>query len=254
VLSTLIVGNLLRIAMNSMYEVDNRYDGFASDASLEHRIGFIRRVYGHLLGAMLLFVAAAALCVNTPAIYEPLFRLLTMRWGALILMGGFMVASYVAQSMAYSRTSRAVQYAGLGLYAVVEAIIFTPLLLYAQLRAGSPDIIFQAGTVTLIIFGGLSAIVMLTRADFSFLRNFLWLASLATFAVIIVSMFTSSGFTGSLLFMSAMVVLMSGWILYDTSNILHHYNTDQHVAAALKLFSSVATLFWWVLRLMSSRD
>src|SRR5204862_1486089 len=66
-------GVLLRIAMNSMYEVEDRYDGFAADASLEHRIGFIRRVYGHLLGAMLLFVACAALFVNTPSIVAPLF-------------------------------------------------------------------------------------------------------------------------------------------------------------------------------------
>jgi FtsH-binding integral membrane protein len=240
--------------MNSMYEADNRYDGFAADATQEARISFIRRVYGHLLGATLLFVAAAAICVNTPAIYQPLFSLLTMQWGGLLLMVGFMAASGIAQAMAMNRTNRATQYAGLGLYAVLEAIIFTPLLLYVQMRAGGADVIFQAGTITLIIFGGLTAVVMLTRSDFSFLRNFLWVGSLAAMAVIVVSMFTAGGFTGSLLFISLMVVLFSGWILYDTSNILHHYDTDQHVAAALKLFSSVATLFWWVLRLMSSRD
>ena len=240
--------------MNSMYEVENRYDGFAADAALEQRISFIRRVYGHLLGAILLFVATAALCVNTPAIYEPLLRVLTIKFGPLLLIGGFMVTSMIAQSMAQNRTNRGVQYFGLGLYAVLEAIIFTPLLLLAQLRAGGPNTIFEAGTVTLIIFGGLSAVVMVTRSDFSFLRNILWLGSLAAFAVIVVSMFTAGGLTGSLIFMSLMVVLFSGWILYDTSNILHHYDTDQHVAAALQLFSSVATLFWWVLRLMSSRD
>lgn len=240
--------------MNSMSEVDYRSDGFAADAALDQRISFIRRVYGHLLGAMLLFVAAAAICVNTPAIWQPMFSLLTMRWGGLLLMVGFMAASALAQAMAYNRTNRAAQYAGLGLYAVAEAVIFTPLLKYVELRAGGADVILQAGTVTLVIFGGLTAIVMLTRSDFSFLRNFLWVGSLAATAVIVVSMFTAGGFSGSLLFMSAMVVLFSGWILYDTSNILHHYETDQHVAASLKLFSSVATLFWWVLRLMSSRD
>ncbi len=148
--------------MNSMYDVDRGYDGFAADAALEARIGFIRRVYGHLLGATLLFIAAAALFVNTPAIYEPLFRVLTMRWGGLLLMVGFMAASGIAQSMATNGSSRGVQYAGLGLYAIAEALIFTPLLLYASIRAGS-EVIMQAGTVTLIIFGGLSAVVMLTR-------------------------------------------------------------------------------------------
>jgi FtsH-binding integral membrane protein len=240
--------------MNSMYEVENRLDGFAADASLEQRIGFIRRVYGHMLGATLLFVACAALFVNTPAIYEPLFRVLTLnKWGPLLLIGAFMAASYVAQSMAANRSSRGAQYFGLALYAVVEALIFTPLLYWVS-RVQGADVIMQAGTITLIIFGGLTTIVMLTRSDFSFLRNFLWVGSLAALAIVVLSAFTGAGFSGSTLFICAMVVLLSGWILYDTSNILHHYDTDQHVAAALALFSSVVTLFWWVLRLMSSRD
>lgn len=239
--------------MNSMYDVDNRYDGFAADASLEHRISFIRRVYGHLLGATLLFVACCGLFVSTPAIVQPLFSILSVKWGPLLLIGGFMAASYVAQSMAQSRSSRGTQYFGLALYTVLEAVIFTPLLYFVQMRQGA-DVIMQAGTITLVIFGGLSAIVMLTRSDFSFLRNFLWVGSLAAFAIVLVSMFTGGGFTSSTLFISAMVVLFSGWILYETSNILHHYDTDQHVAASLALFSSVVTLFWWVLRLMSSRD
>ena len=46
-----------------------------------------------------------------------------------------------------------------------------------------------------------------------------------------------------------MVILAAGFIVYDTSNVMHHYRTDQHVAAALALFGSVALMFWYVLRL-----
>ena len=42
----------------------------------------------------------------------------------------------------------------------------------------------------------------------------------------------------------------AGYILYDTSNVLHHYRTDQHVAASLALFASLATLFWYMIRLL----
>jgi FtsH-binding integral membrane protein len=45
--------------------------------------------------------------------------------------------------------------------------------------------------------------------------------------------------------------------MYDTSNVLHHYRTDQYVAASLALFASVAMLFFYVLRLVmafSNRD
>ena len=51
-------------------------------------------------------------------------------------------------------------------------------------------------------------------------------------------------------FVVAMIALMSGYILYFTSNVLHHYHTSQHVAASLALFSSIATLFWYVLQLL----
>ena len=56
-----------------------------------------------------------------------------------------------------------------------------------------------------------------------------------------------------LLFSGAMVVLAGGYTLYYTSNVLHHYRTDQHVAASLALFSAVALMFWYILRIFMSR-
>ena len=58
------------------------------------------------------------------------------------------------------------------------------------------------------------------------------------------------GFNLGLLFSGAMVLLASISILYSTSNIIHHYGTEQYVAAALGLFASVALLFWYVLRIL----
>ena len=52
------------------------------------------------------------------------------------------------------------------------------------------------------------------------------------------------------IFSVAMVALACGYILYHTSNILHHYHIGQHVAASLALFASVALLFWYILRLV----
>jgi FtsH-binding integral membrane protein len=57
------------------------------------------------------------------------------------------------------------------------------------------------------------------------------------------------------IFIYAMIALACGYILYDTSNVLHHYRIGQHVAASLSLFASLALLFWYILRLfMRSRD
>lgn len=73
------------------------------------------------------------------------------------------------------------------------------------------------------------------------------------FGIILLSMF--GFFSLGIVFIVAMIALMCGFILYETSNVLHHYNTNQHVAAALAIFASLATLFWWILRLlMAMRD
>jgi FtsH-binding integral membrane protein len=50
-----------------------------------------------------------------------------------------------------------------------------------------------------------------------------------------------------------MVALAGASILYDTSNVLHHYPEDRYVGAALQLFASVAMMLWYVLRLLMSR-
>jgi hypothetical protein len=57
-----------------------------------------------------------------------------------------------------------------------------------------------------------------------------------------------------MIFTVAMIALAAGYILYYTSNVMHHYQTHQHVAASLALFAAVALLFWYVLRLFMSRD
>ena len=52
-----------------------------------------------------------------------------------------------------------------------------------------------------------------------------------------------------------MIALASGYILYDTSNVLHHYREDQYVAAAIELFADVALMFWYILQIfVMSRD
>ncbi len=98
------------------------------------------------------------------------------------------------------------------------------------------------------MFGGLTITVFVTRKDFSFLAPVLSIASLIALGLIVVSCIV--GFDPGVFFAAAMVALMSGYILYYTSNVMLHYRTDQHVAAALALFAAVATLFWYILQIV----
>ena len=108
-----------------------------------------------------------------------------------------------------------------------------------------------AAIVTLVLFGGLTGIVFLTRKDFSFLKGILGVAALGALATIACALIF--GFQLGVLFSGAMVILAGGYTLYYTSNVLHHYRTDQHVAAALALFSAVALMFWYILRIFMDR-
>jgi hypothetical protein len=118
----------------------------------------------------------------------------------------------------------------------------------AMTVAGAGDIIPTAALITLVMFGGLTGIVLVTAKDFSFLRAFLMFGGLAAMGFIVCAMIFN--FQLGPIFTIAMIILACGYILYDTSNALHHYQTTQHVAASLALFSSLALLFWYVLRLV----
>jgi FtsH-binding integral membrane protein len=224
----------------------------AFEAVRSERATFIRRTYAHLAGAVLAFAALSAILITS--IPEDVFRqyLLPMAggWGWLIFLGGFMFVSWIARSWAESTTSKPTQYAGLILFVVGESILFLPLLYIAHHYIRDPMLLPSAALITLLIFGGLTAIVFVTGADFSWMRMMLWLGGLAAMAVIFCGIIF--GFSLGIFFSLAMVLLASGYILYDTSNILHHYRTDQHVAAALALFASVALLFWYVIQILMS--
>ncbi len=240
------------------YSQPNPYDSPVNIADLpaayaeeSARTAFIRRTYAHVFGAILVFVGIdAAIFTLVPAetLKDTLLMIFGGNMGRLAVIGAFMVASYVAQSLANSQASTAMQYAGLLMYIVVEALIFVPLLFFANKYA--PDTIPAAGLLTLLIFGGLTTFVMLTKADFSGWGQYLWWAGIAAFGVALAGVFFQ--FSLGVWFSAAMVGLASAYILYDTSNILHRYRTDQHVAASLALFASVATLFYYLLRLLLS--
>jgi FtsH-binding integral membrane protein len=182
-------------------------------------------------------------------------NLFGMQWGWLMLLGGYMVVSWIADRWAMSETSVGMQYAGLFSYVFAFSVILCPLLWiangYSTPVGGSEySAILIAAIATLAVFGVLTATVFLTRKDFSFLGPILGIAGLLAMGAIALGIF---GFlnlgTG---FVMLMVAFAAGAILYDTSNVLHHYRTDQHVAAALKLFASVGLLFWYILQIVMS--
>lgn len=225
-----------------------------AEAEPSTRARFIRRVYAHVAMAILAFVILETFLLSLPISAKLSIMVLEMPFGWLMVMGGFIGAGWLARGMASVSESKVIQYMGLGLYVVAQAIIFVPLLLIA-IGVGGPQLIAQAGIITLLLVGGLTATVFLTRADFSFLGSIITMAMFVSLGLIIAGIFF--GFNLGLWFSVAMVLVAGGAILYDTSNILHKSREDQYVGAALELFASIALLFWYVVRILialSGRD
>lgn len=218
-----------------------------ASAQPDVRAAFIRRTYAHLALAVAAFVGLETMLIRSPLAESMLKFISANRYGWLMILGAFILTGWLARGMAQNVTSLPAQYLGLALYVVAEAIIFVPLL-YIAVFYSSPDVLPTAALLTGALFLGLTAAAFITRQDFSFLRGVLAIGGFVALGTIVCG--AIFGFTLGLFFSLAMVMLASAAILYDTSKVIHHYSTDQHVSAALELFASVALLFWYVLRIM----
>jgi FtsH-binding integral membrane protein len=215
----------------------------------DERAAFIRKTYAHLAGAVLAFIGLEAYMIHSP-IAEMLLNVMSMRFGWLMILGAFIIVGRLASGLASSAQSQNIQYVGLTLYVIAESVIFAPILWIATYMLNDPTVIPTAGILTLGIFGGLSLVVFTTKKDFSFLGGILKIGFIVALALIVCAVLF--GFNLGLVFSFAMVLLASGAILYDTSRIMNHFAPDQHVAASLQLFASVALLFWYVLQIVMS--
>jgi len=213
----------------------------------QSRATFISRTYAHLFGAIIAFTLIEVVLFKTGLAATMAKAMMGVSW--LLVLGGFMVVSWLASRVAHQAASKPAQYAALAGFVLAEAIIFVPLLYVAD--AYAPGAITCAAGITFVGFTALSFIVFFTRKDFSFLRGIACWGGII--ALVLIAAGAIFGFNLGTYFSVAMVALAGGAILYDTSNVLHHYPEDRYVGAALQLFASVALMMWYVPRLFLSR-
>jgi uncharacterized protein len=215
------------------------------------RARFMRRVYGNLLAGIAAFIALEAWLFSEASgrlAYDIAGAIASTSW--LLVLGGFMLVSWLGSSFAWKATSPAAAYGGYALMIAVYAVIFTLPLAIAN--AEFEGVISTAAWITIIGFAGLSGIALTTSKDFSFLRSILLWTGFVALGLIVVSVLFSSVRLGAW-FSVAMIAFAGGAILYDTQKIYRSYPPDREVAAAMSLFASVALLFWYVLQLLMRR-
>ncbi|MEO6348649.1 MAG: Bax inhibitor-1 family protein [Aquaticitalea sp.] len=235
---------------------ENQFNHFESRALLntasevEH-VAFYKKTYAHVAVGVLVFMIFEYLLLQSEAIVTfALSMTQGIKW--LLMLGGFMFITSYAERMAMKTQDKNKQYLAFGLYILAEAFIFVPLIFIAAfyMESGS-ELLNQAAIVTLALFTGLSAVVFLTKKDFSFLKTGLTIGFFIAIGLIVAGMLF--GFNLGLWFSVAMCLLAGGSILYQTSNLINKYTSEDYVPAALGLFASLMLLFWYVLSIFMSR-
>jgi len=213
----------------------------AAEVSVNERLGFIRKVYALFFVATLFAIGGTMIGFAFPPV---MMAVAAHPWITLILMiGGVMGAQAVRHTP------------GLNLVAFFAFTTFTGVVISPFLFIVSrtnPASILQAGVLTVGIFGGLTAYAFISKRDFSFLRGMLFVGLivivLAGFLNVLVVGSSGLGFALA----AAALLLFSGYVLYDTSNIIRRYPTNEYVAGAMDLYLDAFNIFLAILRLLNS--
>src|SRR5690606_14206506 len=117
------------------FRAENPYASFGStlaiDAPASERLAFIKRTYLHLAVAVYAVVVLEwAFFTFIPG--DVVAGLITAPYAMLIMFGGFMLVSFLAERWARSSASLTTQYAGLSVYVVAWSIFLFPMLWFAQ--------------------------------------------------------------------------------------------------------------------------
>lgn len=217
----------------------------------EARVEFYKKTYAHVAGGVLMFILFELFLLNNDTIVNFMLSM-TQGFKWLIMLGGFMFVTNYAESTALRTTDKKLQYLAYAGYVFAEALIFVPLLYMAMMYTNSGALIQQAAIVTLTLFAGLSAVVLITKKDFSFMKAGLTIGFFIAIGLMIAGMIF--GFNLGLWFSVGMCLLAGGSILYQTSNLVHKFGTEDYIPAAIGLFASLMLLFWYILQIFMSRD
>ena len=207
-----------------------------SDALQVNRV--LRNTYG-LLSMTLLFSAIVAGVSSALSLPHP---------GLLLTLVGYFGLLYLTTRYRNSSLGIVMVFALTGFMGYTLG----PILNMYLSMANGPQLVMMALGGTAATFLSLSAYALISRKDFSFMGSFLMAGIIVGFLAGLAAYFFSV--PGLALAVSAIfIVLMSGLILYETSNIIHGGETN-YIMATVTLYVAIYNLFTSLLHLLTAFD
>ena len=213
----------------------------AAEATVAERMGFVRKVYALFFAATLFAVGGVMLSFAFLPLLKTAFEHPYLWLFAMI--GGVMGAQAV-------RHIPTVNLLALFGFTTLTGIVISPVIAYVA--ADNPASIFQAGVLTIGIFGGLTAYVFISKKDFSFLRGMVTTGLIVVILAGLLNVFFVGSSALAFAVAAATLLLFAGFVLYDTSNIIRRYPTNEYVAGALSLYLDAFNIFLALLRILNS--
>lgn len=228
---------------NPFQRTQQTMHGAVANALPEQRMVFIRKVYSAFMASIAVAAAGAVATLRVPGVGE-----FVANNYILVIVGEFVALGGVI----FLRRKKGVNVAAFALFAALTGLT-TGLIVASYLQAGMYDVVVQAAGLTVVAFGSLTGYAFVSKKDFSFMRGFVTIGLFVVLGGAVLTWFVQSSAL-SFAVSAGGVLLFSGFILYDTSNIIHHYKEDEWVSAAMGMYLNVLNLFLFLLRLLSSRD
>lgn len=213
----------------------------AADVSVAERMGFVRKVYSLFFGGILFASAGVGIGFSYPPL---MLAVIQNRWITFFLLMGAVIGTQAIRHVPI------VNLFALFGFTTLMGILISPVL--AIIGQTNPNSIWQAGILTTGIFGGLTVYALLSKKDFSFLNGMLTVGLIVVVLSVILNMFLVSSAVSFGIAVTSLL-LFSGYVLYDTQQIIRRYPTNEYVAGALDLFLDAFNIFMALLRILNGR-
>mmetsp|Transcript_32319 Transcript_32319/g.126626 ORF Transcript_32319/g.126626 Transcript_32319/m.126626 type:complete len:217 (-) Transcript_32319:3293-3943(-) len=207
-------------------------------------IGFLRKVYGLLTLQLALTVVISTLFMVVTPLRDFAVNNMWIATASIFLSLGCFFGLFAV------RHRHPLNLYLLAVYTVLQSLtVGTICAIYASIGYGF--IIVQAAVATAVIFGGLTMYCFRSKKDFSFLGGFLFAGLVGLLVVSLVQMFFFTNW-GNFLIALAGVLIMSGYILFDTSQLIHKFAPDEFIVATVSLYLDIINLFLYLVQILSS--
>jgi len=222
---------------------DFKWGGVVSEATLDIRMAFIRKVYAILTVQLLATTAISSVSFFNASYKNWIQSTPSMMWVSLIGAIVFMGLTF------WKRKSYPTNLIFLAGFTVLEAYSISVIVSFTDSR-----IVLEALIFTLGIFVALSLFACQTKYDFTnwmpYLFGALWV--LILFGFMAMWFPKTSGVELGYGIIAALI--FSGYILVDTQLIMRHYHVEEEIAAAISLYLDIINLFLAILRILNSQN